>query len=219
MTKNLKMRIYTSLLLFLLLCIMFVNNFVLGYVLLIAGMSSLLEFFNIIILAFKKNKFKKILINFLFIIYIFTFCAFFFIFSVYIHLKIIIFSILLTCTASDIGGFIFGKIFKGPKLSSISPNKTISGSLGSIIFSSFFLSIITFYATKNFEIYIFITAIVTSITCQIGDLLFSYIKRKAQIKDTGKFLPGHGGILDRIDGMIFAFPASYLILSLNILYF
>ena len=204
MTKNLKMRTYTSLLLFLLLCIMFINNFVLGYVLLIAGMFSLLEFFNIIILAFKKNKFKKI--------YIFTFCAFFFIFSVYIHLKIIIFSILLTCTASDIGGFIFGKIFKGPKLSSISPNKTISGSLGSIIFSSLFLSIITFYATKNFEIYIFITAIVTSITCQIGDLLFSYIKRKAQIKDTGKFLPGHGGILDRIDGMLLGIPCGFITL-------
>jgi len=122
----------------------------------------------------------------------------------------LLFLILVTCIASDIGGYVFGKILKGPKLTKISPKKTISGSLGSILFSSFFLSILSLYFTTGFQFKILILAITTSVSCQIGDLLFSYFKRKAKIKDTGSYLPGHGGILDRIDGIILGVPIGFL---------
>tara|TARA_B100001057_G_C22489239_1_gene809562 strand:- start:166 stop:561 length:396 start_codon:yes stop_codon:yes gene_type:complete len=125
-------------------------------------------------------------------------------------LKIILFSILLSCVASDIGGYIFGKILKGPKISKISPNKTISGTIGSIFFSSIvFVSLISFL-TNNFKISLIIVGIIISIASQIGDLFFSYLKRKAKVKDTGKFLPGHGGLLDRIDGILLGLPIGLI---------
>ena len=94
------------------------------------------------------------------------------------HLKILIFIILLTCIASDIGGYIFGKLLKGPKLTKISPQKTISGSLGSVILSIIILSYLIFYFTNNFEIKMFIVGLLTSISCQLGDLFFSLLKEK-----------------------------------------
>ena len=112
-----------------------------------------------------------------------------------------------------VGGFIFGKIFKGPKLTRISPNKTIAGSLGSIILTIIALSCAIYFFTNSFSYVVVIIAIITSIACQIGDLFFSFLKRKAKIKDTGKILPGHGGVLDRLDGIIFAVPFSYLLLK------
>ena len=118
--------------------------------------------------------------------------------------------VLLTCVASDIGGFIFGKIFKGPKLTKISPNKTISGAIGSLVFSSLFILMLIFYLTKNFDPYIIIIGCITSISCQIGDLFFSLLKRKSFLKDSGNFLPGHGGILDRIDGILLGVPVGFL---------
>ena len=143
----------------------------------------------------------------------------------YYNLFIFLF-ILIICIATDLGGYIFGKIFKGPKLTSISPNKTYAG-----FFGSFFLSIITINLYLNYsnslnldippfaigytkELFIFTLSI--SLVSQIGDLIISYFKRLSKLKDTGKILPGHGGLLDRIDGMIFAFPFSYLILNTNI---
>tara|TARA_B100000787_G_C16127425_1_gene265673 strand:- start:286 stop:639 length:354 start_codon:yes stop_codon:yes gene_type:complete len=107
---------------------------------------------------------------------------------------------------SDIGGFIFGKIFKGKKLTKISPNKTISGSIGSLIFS---MLLIPFYYESLFKeslLNIFLITIIISIVSQLGDLFISLLKRKAKVKDTSDILPGHGGILDRIDGIIFAIP-------------
>jgi len=119
--------------------------------------------------------------------------------------------ILLTCISTDIGGYIVGKIIKGPKLSKISPKKTYSGTLGSFLFAIIFAY---FYLENSIyvslEILIFVISI--SAVSQIGDLIISYFKRFSKIKDTGKLIPGHGGILDRIDGMIFAFPFSLLIL-------
>ena len=147
----------------------------------------------------------------MFTIFIFLFCTSFFIISNYSNLKIILFLILLLCIASDIGGFIFGKILKGPKLTKISPNKTISGSIGSIIFSIATWGVI-YYFTKNFDLIIVLVAIATSIFCQIGDLLFSILKRKSLLKDTGNFLPGHGGILDRVDGILIGVPMGFLTL-------
>ena len=114
--------------------------------------------------------------------------------------------------ASDIGGYIFGNIFKGPKITKISPNKTISGSMGSLILSCIIFILFIFYTTNEFNIALLFTGIFTSLFCQLGDLFFSFLKRKANIKDTGNFLPGHGGILDRIDGILLGVPAGFVFL-------
>jgi len=129
------------------------------------------------------------------------------------------FFVVITCIFTDIGGYLFGKVFKGPKLTKISPNKTIAGVIGSyllpIIFINFFFDNIfsNFFLTNtyNFKINIFILILLVSTVSQIGDLIISYFKRISKINDTGKIIPGHGGILDRIDGMIFAIPFFYLI--------
>ena len=134
--------------------------------------------------------------------------------------------IILICVFSDIGGYIFGKFFKGPKLIKISPNKTYTGVFGGfllavvagLVYSNFYYPIIYIYLetfinySKETQLLIFI--LIISLTSQIGDLIISYFKRLAKVKDTGKIIPGHGGILDRIDGLIFAIPISYLILIL-----
>ena len=210
MKKNLKKRIYTSIVLFTLLFLMLINNYALGYFLIVIATYSILEFLKIISLILEKNKMKQLFINLVFISYIFVFCAYFLTLSSFLHLKILLFIILLTCVASDIGGFVFGKIFKGPKLTKISPNKTISGAIGSVIFSSVFVFISISYLTKNFYPYIFMTGFIISISCQIGDLFFSLLKRKSHMKDTGNFLPGHGGIIDRIDGILTGVPVGFL---------
>ena len=112
----------------------------------------------------------------------------------------------LVAILSDIGGLVCGKIFKGKKLTKISPNKTISGSIGSFIFST--LLIPFFYKTHIDQILlnILLITIILSATSQLGDLFISFLKRKAKVKDTSDLLPGHGGVLDRIDGIIFAIP-------------
>ena len=125
--------------------------------------------------------------------------------------------VLTICVSTDIGGYIFGKIFNGPKLTKISPNKTYAGAIGGYFLSLISLTIITSYIDYPFlPVQFFITFILISTTSQIGDITVSYFKRKSKIKNTGKIIPGHGGLLDRIDGMIFAFPFSYIILKTNI---
>jgi len=127
--------------------------------------------------------------------------------------------ILIICITTDIGGYIFGKIFKGPKLIKISPNKTYAGMIGSFLLSiitSYLFAIkydYTFLQNQNlFEdfYFIFLVFIISSVS-QIGDLTISYFKRLSKIKNTGNIFPGHGGLLDRIDGMIFAFPFIFII--------
>ena len=123
--------------------------------------------------------------------------------------------IVVICVSTDIGGYIFGNIFKGPKLSSISPNKTYAGVIGG--FSLSFVSALTFvmyfdigstfYTNKPI---FFLIILFISLISQTGDLIISYFKRKAKLKDTGKILPGHGGLLDRIDGLIFVMPITYI---------
>ena len=213
MSINLKKRINTSLVLFSILFLIIYYNFILLFTLIILGVLSVIEFFDInnkII----KNKIYLFIINILFVVYIFIFCLIFFYFSNFLYLKIILFTFLLGCVASDIGGYIFGNFFKGPKLTKISPKKTISGSIGSIIFTNLTISILFFYFTNNFNYTIIIIGTLTSISCQFGDIFFSFLKRKAKIKDTGNFLPGHGGILDRLDGIIFGIPLSFIALAL-----
>ena len=131
--------------------------------------------------------------------------------------------ILSICVSTDIGGYLFGKILKGPKLTKLSPKKTYSGMLGGYFFSF----LITYLFMKNSELLfdvsskwtkeLFIYIFLISTVSQIGDITISYFKRLSKIKDTGKIIPGHGGILDRIDGMIFAFPFSYIMFKFYIL--
>ena len=120
--------------------------------------------------------------------------------------------LILICILTDIGGYIFGKIFKGKKLTNISPNKTYSGLIGSY-FTSITGVLIIFYDYFNLNEMLLITFTVSSIS-QLGDLFISFLKRKAKIKDTGKLLPGHGGLLDRLDGVIFAIPFGLVIINL-----
>ena len=123
------------------------------------------------------------------------------------------------CVSTDIGGYIFGKIFKGPKLIKYSPNKTYSGLFGSFLFSFLLMPVCFYYNLfhydQGFKLLLFLFII--SASSQFGDIFVSYFKRKSNIKDTGKLIPGHGGLLDRIDGMIFAFPVAYLLLVFNFL--
>ena len=210
---NLKKRINTSILLFFLFFLILNYNLILVYSLIVLGVISVIEFYSLI-KKIIKNKIFSFFINFIFTLYISFFCIMFFFFSNFLQLKIILFSLLLGCVASDIGGFIFGKLLKGPKLTKISPNKTISGAIGSIIFTSLTISISLFYFTKNFNYLILIICLITSVASQIGDLLFSFLKRKAKIKDTGNFLPGHGGVLDRLDGILFGVPIGIYALTL-----
>ena len=118
--------------------------------------------------------------------------------------------ILLVCISTDLGGYIFGKILKGPKLTKISPNKTYAGVFGGYLLSSLFLIILVNFDKQNFELENFLLVIAISTISQIGDIIVSYFKRLSKVKNTGKLIPGHGGILDRIDGMIFAFPFYFI---------
>ena len=126
--------------------------------------------------------------------------------------------VIVVCVSSDIGGFVFGKIFKGPKLTKISPNKTYSGMVGGFLLSIICINFYVYYTNNyldtsaEFNIEAFIMVVLISSISQFGDIIISYFKRLSKIKDTGKIIPGHGGILDRIDGMIFAVPFTYLIL-------
>ena len=212
MSNNLKKRMYTSMGLILLLTLMFFNIYILAYFLMIIGVFSILEFASMNKKIFRDEIYKSIFLDILFFSYIFFVLSAFFVLSFFSHLKILIFIILLTCIASDIGGYIFGKLLKGPKLTKISPQKTISGSLGSMILSTVILSILIYYFTNSFEINIFIVGLITSITCQLGDLFFSLLKRKSKIKDTGNILPGHGGVLDRVDGILLGLPLGFIIM-------
>ena len=129
--------------------------------------------------------------------------------------------ILLICISTDIGGYIFGKTFKGPKLTKISPKKTFSGVIGGYLLSIILLNLVlnsNYFLTKPLVITsdIFIFILLISTVSQFGDIIISLFKRLSKIKDTGKIIPGHGGLLDRIDGIIFAYPFSYLIFKMNI---
>jgi phosphatidate cytidylyltransferase len=119
------------------------------------------------------------------------------------------------CFLTDIGGYLFGKTIGGRKLTKISPNKTISGTIGSFVFSILPLIVFSNLSIIDLEFTLknIIFVLLVSLVSQLGDLFISYFKRKAKIKDTGKILPGHGGALDRVDGVVFALPFSYFLLK------
>jgi phosphatidate cytidylyltransferase len=228
MLQNFIKRIITSIILLsLFLFINFTHQYIFISSILILGAIICIEsnnmFSKLVGITFKKKKNlnKEFDIKFL-ILNLITFFYVFFIFCNYsykIHTMegpIFFLYLISICFFTDIGGYVFGKIIGGKKLSKISPNKTISGTIGSFIFS--FIPLLLFSNSKylnlefNKENILFI--LLVSLISQLGDLSISYFKRKAKIKDTGKILPGHGGILDRLDGIIFAIPCSYYLLKL-----
>ena len=213
--SNLNKRILTSIPLIILVICSIYNNIILAVSLYIISAILIYEFFNILKNIFKRNKINLFIFLNLFIFYICLFISqiYLFLSDEFENKQNIFLFILSICIFTDIGGYIFGKIFKGKKLTSISPNKTYAGMIGSFICS--LLICILFVTNSNFSIYLIFFTLIISLVSQSGDLFISYLKRKANLKDTGNILPGHGGILDRVDGIIFAIPfgmLTYLIL-------
>ena len=217
MSSNLIKRIITSFFLLSLLILMFFFSYILLISLLIISIISWIEFNSLISKIFKNKNFKDNIFKFgykmISLLYLFLIVfLILYIQSNVPELRVLIFYSILISIMSDIGGLTVGKIFKGKKLTKISPNKTISGSVGSIIFS---LILIPFFVEIVDLTYheLFIATFLISLTSQTGDIFISYLKRKAKVKDTSNILPGHGGLLDRIDGIIFAIPVGYFLLS------
>ena len=205
---NFQKRFYTSIVLLSIIFLIFKFNIILVYFLIILGIFSILEFMDVT-KRLSINLFQLYFINFIFIFYFFIFCLNFFLFSNLAGLKIILLILLLACVASDIGGFIFGKILKVL----INKNKSKQNLFWRTwIYNTFFNNCFIFNLLFRsiIDLKIVIVAIMTSIFCQIGDLTFSFLKRKARLQDTGKILPGHGGILDRLDGILLGVPLGFV---------
>ena len=208
-------RFFTSIILISLLLLSIINIYVLTTVLIILFYQIIYEFYFLLKKNTKYNeKFKLYLLSILIVIYIGYFNIKIFIIFLNNNSSelLLLYFIITTCIFTDIGGYIFGKIFKGKKLTKISPNKTYSGLIGSFILSLIF-TIIFFKNYFNIEMVILMSFVISGVS-QIGDIFISYLKRKARVKDTGIILPGHGGILDRLDGLIFALPFGFFIFKI-----
>ncbi len=205
-------RILTSLFLIILLFLSIKSYELLLIISFVILLEIFYEYYSILVKIFRNKKFYIFCLSIIALFYLLFLKIS--ILKVFIYndetRQIYLLFIILVCVFTDIGGFLFGKTFKGKKLTKISPNKTYSGLIGSYILS---LILSVFFFKNYFEFYqiIIITITISSIS-QIGDLFVSFLKRKAKLKDTGSILPGHGGILDRLDGMIFAIPLGLLIL-------
>ena len=220
MNQNILRRIFTSFFLIIILLIgLFYNELTWKIFIILFSCLCFYEFYKLII-RINKNK----ILNTIIILLVLSYLYFFYSLLIRIRYEFgeeTILILLLSCVFSDIGGYIVGKTFKGPKLTKISPNKTISGAIGSIIFTVIGTSFLILFLKKigndlvlfEFSVFIYLGLVLMSVFCQFGDLFVSYLKRKAKIKDTGKILPGHGGVLDRVDGIIFAIPFGYLLYS------
>ncbi|WP_179850311.1 phosphatidate cytidylyltransferase [Candidatus Pelagibacter communis] len=204
--SNLNKRILTAFPLSILAVYAIYNNVILTLSLYIISAILIFEISNILKNIFKRNKINSFIFLNLFILYICLFATqiYFFLSDESENKQTVFLFILSICIFTDIGGYIFGKTLKGKKITSISPNKTYAGMVGSFV-CSLIISII-FISYFNLSINLVFFTFLISLISQLGDLFISYLKRKADIKDTGNFLPGHGGLLDRMDGMIFAIP-------------
>ena len=227
MSQNLLKRIITSIIL---LSLLFFINFSHKYIFILSiltlGIFICIEsnrlFSKLLITKKTKNSFLKRYDGKFLILNIITFFYIFFIFcnfSYEIHKSespVFFIYVISICFFTDIGGYVFGKTIGGKKLSKISPNKTISGTIGSFILSIVPLILVSNfnYLELEFNLKNVLFCLVISLISQLGDLFISLLKRKAKIKDTGNLLPGHGGVLDRVDGIIFAVPFSYFLLKL-----
>jgi phosphatidate cytidylyltransferase len=220
MTIELKKRIFTSLLLLMGLSLMYFYVFILIGALILIGIICWIEFYSMISKIFYNDTLKNKVLRFFFkaLSLFYLSCTIFFILyikSIKPEFQMFIIYSLLVSITSDIGGFTFGKFFKGMKLTKISPNKTVAGALGSFFFS---IMLIPFFISLNNEYsfpYMIVITLLISIISQLGDLFISFLKRKAKVKDTSDLLPGHGGVLDRMDGIIFAIPLGFLLFYFN----
>ena len=216
MTIELKKRILTSLLLLMGLSLMYFYVFILIGALILIGIICWIEFYSMISKIFYNDTLKNKVLRFFFkaLSLFYLSCTIFFILyikSIKPEFQMFIIYSLLVSITSDIGGFTFGKFFKGMKLTKISPNKTVAGAMGSFFFS---IMLIPFFISLNNEYsfpYMIVITLLISIISQLGDLFISFLKRKAKVKDTSDLLPGHGGVLDRMDGIIFAIPLGFLL--------
>ena len=220
MNSELRKRIFTSVVLISLLIAMFLYSYIMVITLITIALIIWVEFYALISKIFKKHSIKDKVFRFFYksISLLYLSLLVYLILSIESHykdLKIYLLYTVLVAILSDIGGLVVGKIFKGKKLTKISPKKTVSGSIGSFIFSS---SLIPLFYEKFIEYDLLILTIITlliSFITQLGDLFISYLKRKAKVKDTSNILPGHGGFLDRVDGIIFAIPVGVLLFTLS----
>ena len=197
---------------------MFFYTYILIISLLVISIISWIEFYALISKIFIKRNYKDKIFKFLYklISLIYLSALFFFILTIEANtpeLKIYIYYSILISILSDIGGLVVGRSFKGKKLTRISPKKTISGSIGSFIFSLFSIPFFAQLLTNHNFFSLIVITIIISFVSQMGDLFVSLLKRKANVKDTSDLLPGHGGVLDRIDGMLFAIPIGFLLLN------
>ena len=214
--KNFLKRTITSLVLISILFSMFISSMMMIITVIIISSISFYEF-NRLFLNIFKSTFLKFLSSGLILLYLLLFVfIIFYIESVNAfnpNYKLFFLYSIIISIASDLGGYFFGKLLKGKKLTKISPNKTISGAIGAFIFSILIIPI--FYNDLNFisTNLLFVTTIFISLVSQLGDLFISFLKRLAKVKDTGNILPGHGGILDRVDGILFTAPVGLLLLD------
>ena len=213
-----KKRVITSFFLLLIIFFSFLNLISLSFSLFILTFITLIELHNMYKKIYKKKFIFIFVIYFISVLYLsyFSLTVILFLSNEFIIDKFVVLYLLIICIFTDIGGYVFGKVIGGKKLTKISPNKTYSGSMG-----SFLLSILVGYLCYKFQsnlllinINIFVLIIITSFMSQVGDLFISLLKRKAKIKNTGSILPGHGGILDRIDGILFALPIGLLLIKM-----
>lgn len=221
MNLELKKRIVTSILLLFLLYLMINYSYILIISLIIISVVTWIEFNSLIYKVFKKNKKKNLIIKFLFKLLSLIYLSSLVFLILYIeteqtHLKICLIYSILVSIVTDMGGLLIGRTIKGKKLTKISPKKTISGSIGSFLFSLVLVPIFYNELLEYNLLYLIIITLLISLTSQVGDILISYLKRKAKVKDTSDILPGHGGFLDRIDGIIFALPIGILLFSFNL---
>ena len=213
---ELKKRIITSIALLTCLALMYFYFFILIIFLILISLISWIEFNGLILKIFKKRNLKEKLYKFILksisLLYLSLFCFIIIIVrSENLESEVFIIYSLFVSINSDIGGLLFGKFFKGRKLTKISPNKTISGSIGSFIFSFALIPFFHHYFDIISILSLIIITILISLTSQLGDLFFSFLKRKANVKNTSDLLPGHGGFIDRIDGILFAVPIGFLL--------
>tara|TARA_B100000787_G_scaffold83047_1_gene61176 strand:+ start:75 stop:740 length:666 start_codon:yes stop_codon:yes gene_type:complete len=221
MSKELKKRIFTSIILLSLLTAMYFYTFIMIGSMMIIAIIIWIEFYALISKIIKGNRYQDHFFRYISklasLFYLSIFVYFIFIIeSGYADLKIYLLYSVLVAILSDIGGLVFGKTFKGKKLTKISPNKTVLGSVGSFVLPMVLIPIFYNKLITYDLLSLIILTIIISLISQIGDLFISLLKRKAKVKNTSDLLPGHGGLLDRLDGIIFAAPSGVLLLnSLN----
>ena len=207
---ELNKRIITSFSLLVALYLSIINIYILTIISLLVYIETFYEIFNIL-----KNIYKKKIKLYVFVFFsnIYLLCIILYIWTILVlnleDEKLYLFIYITISISSDIGGYIFGNIFKGKRLTKISPKKTYSGMIGSYLLS-FIITYLLFHNFTSIKSLLLICLLISTVN-QLGDLFISLLKRKAKIKDTGKILPGHGGLLDRFDGIIFAIPFGVII--------